>query len=587
MSTPEAGPDLLPVVVGVSGHRTLRPQDVPALESAVADIFSEMRAAWPRTPFLVVSPCAEGADRLVARVALRHGARLLVLLPMPRALYEADFPAASLEEFRRLADDRRSKTMEIPLLAGTSPASVRAPDGEDRKLQYLRMGTFLARHCHVLIALWNGKPSAEVGGTAQIVAFKRTGRLELPPEMRSRMESDEEPFRYRRTPLDPAETGILHHVMTPAGDADIPDGSVGERRVLRTPGLDAGTDADAFDRRNAEIGVHIDAFNAALARSPEAGERIVPGQKPELPPDLAALLGFFRRTDALAVRLQRWTWRTLAALCVVAFLAAAAFGIFAHLSDEQAALRERALFAYLGFLGAAAAIFGWARHADLQDRFQDTRAVAEGLRVQFFWRLAGLPNAAADHYLRNQKSDLDWIRNAVRYFGLVTLPCDPPRLATVFDEWIESELRYYREGAEFHRRADARFRLASRACLTLGIALATGWGAVAAVSGLAHRPLPAVLERGAGFEALVIAVGLLAVAAGLLHLYNETRAHGAHARQYARMEAFFLAARTDLADPGPEGAGRTLFELGREALAENGEWVLLHRGRPLEVPRTA
>ena len=587
MSTPEAGPELLPVVVGVSGHRALRPQDVPALESAVAGIFSEMRAAWPRTPLLVVSPCAEGADRLVARVALRHGARLLVLLPMPRALYEADFSAASLEEFRLLADDPRSRTMEIPLLAGTSPASVLAPAGEDRKLQYLRMGTFLARHCHVLIALWNGKPSAEVGGTAQIVAFKQTGRLELPPEMRARMERDEEPFRYRRTPLDPAETGILHHVMTPAGGADIPDGSVGERRVLRSPGLDAAADADAFDRRNAEIGVRIDAFNTALARRgmPEGKSR--PRELSDLPSDLAALWGFFRRTDALAVRLQRWTWRTLTALCLAAFLAAAAFGVFAHHWDEQGTFREPALLAYLGFLGAAGAIFGWARHADLQDRFQDTRAVAEGLRVQFFWRLAGLPNVAADYYLRKQRSDLDWIRNAVRYFGLVTRPCEPPRLSAVFDDWIESELRYYRESAEAHRRADDRLRLASRACLTLGIALATGWGAFAAVAGLTRRPLPVFLERGAVFETLVLSVGLLAVAAGLVHLYNETRAHGAHARQYARMEAFFLAARTDLADPGPDGAGRTLFELGREALAENGDWVLLHRGRPLEVPHAA
>jgi hypothetical protein len=30
-----------------------------------------------------------------------------------------------------------------------------------------------------------------------------------------------------------------------------------------------------------------------------------------------------------------------------------------------------------------------------------------------------------------------------------------------------------------------------------------------------------------------------------------------------------------------------LRELGREALAENGDWVLLHRQRPLEMPSAA
>ena len=34
--------------------------------------------------------------------------------------------------------------------------------------------------------------------------------------------------------------------------------------------------------------------------------------------------------------------------------------------------------------------------------------------MQIFWRLAGLRDSAADHYLRKQKSELDWIRNAVR-----------------------------------------------------------------------------------------------------------------------------------------------------------------------------
>jgi hypothetical protein len=32
-------------------------------------------------------------------------------------------------------------------------------------------------------------------------------------------------------------------------------------------------------------------------------------------------------------------------------------------------------------------------------------------------------------------------------------------------------------------------------------------------------------------------------------------------------------------------AQQLVRELGREALAENGDWVLLHRQRPLEVPK--
>ena len=580
---PGPGPDLLPVVVGVSGHRTLRPQDVAPLEASVSAIFAEMRAAWPTTPLCVLSPCAEGADRLVARVALRHGARLLVLLPMPRALYEADFSPASLAEFRSLADRPGVRCLEVPLLAGTTEEGVADPLGADRKLQYLRMGTFLARHCAVLVALWNGKPGAEVGGTAQIVAFKRSGRLELAPALRGRMEADEEPFRYRRTPLDAPETGVIHHVWTSAGDDDVPEGSVGERRLLRPDGLTSPVEVAAFDRRNVEIGARIESFNATLARAALGGEP-PPAPRPELPEDLGRLHAFLERTDRAASRLQARTWRTLTLLCWSAFLAAAAFGAFAHLAERTQA-RAIALAAYLGFLAAAALLWVIAKGQRFQDRFQDLRAVAEGLRIQYFWRLAGLPHAAADHYLRKQRSDLDWIRHAVRYWGFATAPIQPARLDRVFDEWIEDQIRYYRARAAYHRRAAERLHACARVSLVASLALAALWG-IAALAAIRAGRASAPELTGHTFEAFVVVVPLLVVASGIFHLVNEKRAHGPHARQYDRMLGFFLAARAELADPGRDSGG-TLLELGKEALAENGDWVLLHRERPLEIPHGA
>jgi DNA repair protein RadC len=34
-----------------------------------------------------------------------------------------------------------------------------------------------------------------------------------------------------------------------------------------------------------------------------------------------------------------------------------------------------------------------------------------------------------------------------------------------------------------------------------------------------------------------------------------------------------------------DGAESLLREIGKEALSENSDWVMLHRSRPLEVPR--
>ena len=68
-----SGPNqaVLPLVIGVTGHRDLCQQDVAALEDAVRNCLRELRGICPNTPFVLLSPLAEGADRLVARVLWR------------------------------------------------------------------------------------------------------------------------------------------------------------------------------------------------------------------------------------------------------------------------------------------------------------------------------------------------------------------------------------------------------------------------------------------------------------------------------------------------------------------------------------
>lgn len=227
----------LPLVIGVSGHRALRARDVPALEVAVGAIFDELAAASPATPLVLLTPYAEGADRLVARVARGRKALLVAILPMRRDLYERDFRGTSLTEFEAFLADEAARILEVPLLGGSTPESVALPASDDRNLQYLRMGILIARSCHVLIALWNGKPSPDPGGTAQVVAFALTGRLAVPPRLTARLEAPDDGLVLDGTgSLERASCGVIQHVLTPNGENDAMDGPVGQRRQLRPEG---------------------------------------------------------------------------------------------------------------------------------------------------------------------------------------------------------------------------------------------------------------------------------------------------------------------------------------------------------------
>lgn len=154
------GSKRVPLVFGVSGHRDLLVTDAPQLRKQISEIFARFRAAYPHTPFRLLTPLAEGADRLAAEVALASDVDLFVPLPMKRQEYERDFTTAkSLAAFRALLALAKSH-WEVPLAT--------APGVERRTQQYAEVGDFIARNSHVLILLWDGRDNRKVGGTAWV-----------------------------------------------------------------------------------------------------------------------------------------------------------------------------------------------------------------------------------------------------------------------------------------------------------------------------------------------------------------------------------------------------------------------------------
>jgi hypothetical protein len=142
---------------GVSGHRDTLEGDSPELQKQIRTVFDRFRLAYPAASFELLSPLADGADRLAAKVAMGAGIQVVVPLPMARAEYERDFTTTeSLEEFRRL----------LALAASTFEVD---SDGSDlRANKYAAVGDYIARRSNVLILLWDGEDNCKVGGTAWV-----------------------------------------------------------------------------------------------------------------------------------------------------------------------------------------------------------------------------------------------------------------------------------------------------------------------------------------------------------------------------------------------------------------------------------
>lgn len=119
--------------------------------------------------------------------------------------------------------------------------------------------------------------------------------------------------------------------------------------------------------------------------------------------------------------------------------------------------------------------------------------------------------------------------------------------------------------------------------LSLGLC---GWESANLLRGTGHPEPLAESHPGlrAGESALVFAIAVLIVGAAVTVAYGEKMAFAEHARQYGGTSLLFQIADRKLEEgPLTEEEADLFRDLGKESLQENGDWLLLHRDRPLEV----
>lgn len=266
-------------------------------------------------------------------------------------------------------------------------------------------------------------------------------------------------------------------------------------------------------------------------------------------------------------------------------LAVAAFETYAHLGRSPWALGV-----YLLCFGGIAAFYHFRlRDHRMQNRFQDYRALAEAMRVQMFWGLAATPVAVADNYLRLQSGDLGWIQFALRgpalWASALALELKTPRRDLVEKGWIADQLGFFgRAGADgkatLHGGAAARSKNWAERFVKLGLVLSAILAATEGAKLLGDWP---VLESVQDW--LIVLTAVAPAVAAFFSVSKDLRAYDAHAHNYALMSRIFARAEQVVAgiDPADDREYRAVVrELGREALAENAEWLLDHRRRPIE-----
>lgn len=502
----------IPLTVGVTGHRRLRPEDDAALRAAVRQELTALQSRCPHTSIKLLTGLAEGADALCAEVASELGMAYIAVLPAEKDVFLADFGGEARERFLALYDKAESVLIAPSV----------EPEEDSGNHRFRQVGIYLVEHSHVLLALWDGgEPKSGGCGTAEVIDMLENGSYA--PQ--------------KGLPLRSLDNEYLICIRSPrAGSSDAGAGVVtheGAERILD----------------------ETEEFNALASESTNRGHCLFSDMESTGETE-KALNTLYLTASGLSGQSARSYRLVLKLLAAASTVIAAAYLLYDQLS----------LLWMLLVCGVVLALAWQCRRyavrSDCHRRYIEYRELAECLRVQAYLRYAGSALDVKNIFPASQQDDKPWIYAAL--CGVSIYPADGGA-ADILSDWVLAQRDYHHSARSRTARDKARNDRLVRIAFVLSVCLY----AVLIAGDLfraSFEPHSFELWR------MVIKVALGSVSVGTLFLSNYygklslTRKLADH----ERMERFFGRMAAQLCACGQ--TDELLEMLAREELIENSNW---------------
>ncbi len=536
--------------IGVTGHRELADpeaiarkvkefveKELPELYDDPAAVRAHLENPDRRTEivYTVITPLAEGADRLVAHSILNiaPASRLRAVLPFPREEYLKDFASeASRREFESLYQlDADPLPPRNSLSLDNMDEKSRA---QERSKAYLAAGILVVEQCDLLIAVWDGEKARGKGGTAEIIAYA---------EERGRP---------------------LVKIFTSGRGNEINRGA-----GLKWQSLNRIEEFNAHPITAEEISLYTEnVYNQLFANPP--GAMLDPAMLGEV---RSRLLPGYARASIIAKhnrKLYHRAGQIVYLLSPVAVLAVAIGVLFRRLAPYALALEALILILILLLIFSA-------NRMKVLKKWIENRALAEHIRAGIFTTACGfMPRSLANQAAQATilQSD-DWI---MRLLNEMMSGFRPPSrcsdetcsaaISFVRTMWIDEQIAFH---ANTFTRSDRISRFLERAGMIIFLA-----AIAAAIIHLLTLPSPD--EIGVHLtEKLIIILAIVLPAAGAS--IGGFRTHGEYSRLAKRSQSM-KTVLTELRSrfvyfAAPETLAEYLREIESVMLEENKDWIVL------------
>ncbi|MCQ2530162.1 MAG: hypothetical protein MJ086_02765 [Lachnospiraceae bacterium] len=538
----------IPIVIGVTGHRDLRQQDIPQIREMVHTELQKLKTEYSHSELKMLNSLACGADTICAEEALALDISLICPLPMDQEEYSKDFSEEERIDYNNLI----SKAEDVFVAPSTEPRK------EGRDYLYRQAGIYVASHCQVLLALWDGAEGKPDGcGTAETVGFM----------LQEKYDDGNRHFRA-------ANDGAVIHILTLRRDSK-DDRPVTSKLIEE----EAGSLKEILSR--------TDEFNKDAESLPDDSSESYSLLSAESVPKnswLKRLNILYNVADRLSMKCQRQYLKAIKCFSIFGFLLVLFFLLYDELELNLFLLGYGLLI--LIYLAA----FVFVKKKNFHDKYLQYRLLSETMRVQFYLTALGLKENVGNEFTWTQKRESTWIKEAVSALCIGNPQQQPVSEEQIKIDWIDGQLDYHKKAFQ---RDDHKHKINERATKWLLIASVALFVIVFAMelflkSSLEYELVKmsflnlAIQNQEYGLTVLalmkILLGGVSAITVFLANYYGKL-SFERKTIDHAKMSDLYESAKWQY-EYGQMDRKQLFRELAREEIIENGNWMSYCKENP-------
>ena len=541
-----AGLEKIPITVGVVGHIDAITTQEHKLQTEL--LFMDLAAKYPNSPIYLFSSIAEGADRFVAKIFLElkrnheeYKEKFELIVPL----------AFDDEEHKNDLNDNSNKEFEDLLKQAKRKFCIALNENKiDRDDHYLETGKFVADSSLILLAFWDGKEGKK-GGTADIVKYKRTGDDSNVAKSTFEYEGSVFILPCHRNTSGSDVTAIQNN-----------DSKLSLEAVLKDTSIE-----EALEKIEE---INSDSLKISKKAQTESQSFLI-SDRDKLDAYQKSILNLYSILDILSLRFHKRYAHTVIWLFMVGLFIVISLAVYTNLWLDKVVLAVAMLLIVL-----AGSVYFYSTISKDHAKYLNNRTLAEALRIQFYWNIAGINHNVSDFILRIHRKEFTWIEHILSSIYGVTynnIPITSEAINNLTTDWVKNQADFFESSIKRMKIKLSQYQLISNISFIIAFAL------LLSIFFLEHFY---VINNYMNY--LQVVIGTLLSVFALIRAFIQIKGYAQLLTQYDLMNVLYQKAGTKVnqvnstlqpADDQRAYLKELFFIIGKEALIENGSWYLI------------